>query len=256
MAQEGSKPGYPIESVDRALSLLLALEQTDRLSVAEASRLLEVSRSTAHRLLNMLQYRGFVRQDPRTRSYTGGPALIRIGLAAVNQLDVRAVARPILERIVADVDETAHVEVLQGADTMFLDCIESTKVIRAGARTGTTLPAHLTAGGKALLATLDHAELRSLLGRKALRGLTPSSITSFDELERELEEVRKRGYAINDRESEADLRAVAALIPSPDGPLSMDAAISVSGPASRLDDKRLDEIARVLLRELSPAAAA
>jgi IclR family transcriptional regulator, acetate operon repressor len=256
MAQEGTKPGYPIESVDRALSLLLALERTDRLSVAEASRLLEVSRSTAHRLLNMLQYRGFVRQDPRTRSYAGGPALIRIGLAAVNQLDVRQVVRPILERIVAEVDETAHLVVLQGADAMFLDAVESSKMIRAAARTGTTLPANCTAGGKALLATLDHAELRALYGRKPLPSLTPNSIRTLDELERELEEVRERGYALNDRESESDLVAVAALVTTPDGPLSLDASISVSGPASRLDDDRLAEIAGVVVRELQPAAAA
>lgn len=255
MAKEGTKPGYPIESVDRALSLLLALEQTDRLSVAEASRLLDVSRSTAHRLLNMLQYRGFVRQDPRTRTYIGGPALLRIGLVAVRQLDVRMIARPILERIVAEVDETAHLVVLQGADAMFLDCVESSKMIRAGARTGTALPAHCTAGGKALLATLNHAELRALLGRRTLQGLTPNSLTSFDELERQLEEIRARGYALNDRESESDLRAVAALVPTPDGPLSMEAAISVSGPAERIDGRRLDELAAIVLRELRPVTA-
>jgi IclR family acetate operon transcriptional repressor len=243
----GDRPGYPIESVDRALTLLLALEETGSLTVAEAGDLLGASRSTAHRLLKMLQYRGFVRQDPRTRTYVGGPAILRIGLAAVNQLDIRALARPTLEAIVGEVDETAHLVVLQRADALFLDCVEGGKAIRAAARTGTSLPAHSTAGGKALLARLPEARLDALLAETRLPALTPYSLTSARALKKDLERVRERGYAVNDRESEIGLRAVAAVIAQAPERLSMDAAITVSGPDSRITEDRIPEIAEVLL---------
>ena len=120
-AESTERPGYPIESVDRALSLLLIFESTDMISVSEAGQILGVSRSTAYRLLNMLQYRGFVRQDARTKAYMAGPALLRVGLAAVRQLDVRAAVRSLLEKVVEKVDETAHIVCLQRADAFFLD---------------------------------------------------------------------------------------------------------------------------------------
>jgi DNA-binding IclR family transcriptional regulator len=205
--------------------------------------MLGVSRSTAYRLLSMLQYRDFVRQDPRTKAYVGGPALLRVGLAAVRQLDVRATVRPALEAIVREVDETAHLVVLQRADAFFLDCVEGTKVIRAANRTGTSLPAHTTAGGKALLAQLSRERLKSLLSGTQLTSVTPKSITTMRALTKELDRIREQGYAVNDGESEVGLRAVAVPL---SGGLSVEAAITVSGPDARMSGKRLAEVATVI----------
>src|SRR5262245_25103960 len=82
---DATGPAYPIESVDRALTVILAFEETESITIAEASALLDVSRSTAYRLLNMLEFREFVRQDKRTKAFHGGPALLRVGLAAVQR---------------------------------------------------------------------------------------------------------------------------------------------------------------------------
>src|SRR6266571_1176414 len=99
MADSRTVPNYPIQSVSRALSLLLRLRDQPTLSVSEASDFLGVSRSTAHRSLAMLVQHDFVRQDSRTKLYVVGPALLQIGLAAVSRLDIRTVAQPYLHTL-------------------------------------------------------------------------------------------------------------------------------------------------------------
>lgn len=236
-AESTERPGYPIESVDRALSLLLIFENTEVISVSEASKTLGVSRSTAYRLLSMLQYRGFVRQDARTKAYMAGPALLRVGLAAVRQLDVRAAVRSLLEKIVEKVDETVHVVCLQRADAFFLDCVEGTKMIRAAPRVGTSLPAHCTSGGKVLLAALPRYRLDALLSDRRLPGLTKHSLTSLPKLLKELDQVREQGYAVDDEESELGLRAVAIRVDHPHVRLSVEAAITIAGPTTRMTEE-------------------
>src|SRR5262249_8034788 len=147
---EREAPRYPIESVDNAIQLLLALHERGSITVLDGSRLLGVARSTAHRLLAMLQYRGLVQQDPVLKTYLPGPVLIEIGLSAVRNIDIRGQVRPHLEHLVQDVGETAHLVVRRGASVMFVDCVESDRALRAGSRPGTPLPAPRTASGKVL----------------------------------------------------------------------------------------------------------
>lgn len=239
---EKSGPTYPIEAVDRALRLLLLFGEVDHVSVSEAGRYLGVSRSTAYRMLDVLKHRDFVRQDPRTKVYYGGSALLQAGLAASRRSDLRADLRPLLEQIVAEVDETAHIVVLQGTEAFFLDCQESSRVVRAVSRAGSALPAHCTSGGKVLLAQLSPEQLDKLLTSE-LPKLTRRSKGSPRGVERELAKIRKQGYAVNDEESELGLRAVAVLVPGTPSRGGIEAAISVAGPAQRLDPDRLEAIA-------------
>ncbi|WCB92097.1 Transcriptional repressor IclR [Baekduia alba] len=238
-------PAYPIESVDRALTVILAFEETDSLTIVEASRLLGVSRSTAYRLLTVLEHREFVRQDKRTKSFHGGPALLRVGLAAVQRSDIRVALHPLLERVVAEVDETAHLVVLQNGDAFYLDCVEGSKMVRATSRVGSSLPAHVSAAGKVLLANLPLRRLDELLSGE-LRAVTRRSKVSANSVTRELNKVRKQGWAINDEESEIGLRAVAVLVDAAATGTGIDAAITVAGPSLRLTPERLLEIAAIL----------
>lgn len=245
-AMTDSGPAYPIESVDRALSLILAFEDSESITVTEAGKFLGVSRSTAFRLLNVLEHREFVRQDPRTKHFYSGPALLRVGLSAVQRSDIRTALRPTLEEIVIRVDETAHLVVLQRSDAFYIDCVEGSKIVRATPRVGTVLPAHLTAAGKVLLANLPSAQLDDVLAGK-LVGLTKRSKTSATTIRRELGTVRKRGWALNDGESEEGLRAVAVLISAEDSGAGVDAAITVAGPTQRLTDARIEAFAQTML---------
>ena len=228
-----SAPKYPIESVDNALRLLLVLRQTPLLSVQQASAELGVAPSTAHRILAMLQHRGFVEQDPGTRGYRMGPALTEVGLSALRELDIRRAARPHLERLVAELDETAHLTVLRGTSVLFIDGVESARILRAGERVGHSLPAHATASGNVMLAALPDETLLELYPYERLERVTKRTVTSRRTLLRRLAEVRERGYAVNDGETEDDVVAVAAAIHAGDG--ASRGAITVAGPATRFD---------------------
>jgi DNA-binding IclR family transcriptional regulator len=241
-------PDYPLASVDNALRLIWLLRDRGRLRVAEAADALGVSRSTAHRLFAMLEYRDFARQDPATRAYLAGPWVTG---------DVRLLVRPAMERLCAELEETVHLVVLREASAVFLDSAETARGLRIGSRAGTVMPAHCTAGGKVLLAQLSPEELRGLYPSAALERMTPRSLPSLERLEPELARVRERGYATNFGESEADVAAVA--VAAPGDPGGRRASVTVSAPITRLDPDDAPRIAAAASRalaELIPVAEA
>src|SRR5437764_1238547 len=107
----------------------------------------------------MLQYRGFVRQDGASRSYVPGPTLDGLAFGVLRRLDARTRARPILEGLNDELEETVHLGRLEGADVHFIDSIESKRALRVGGRLGRSMPAHCTSTAKALLAQLRHDDL-------------------------------------------------------------------------------------------------
>jgi DNA-binding IclR family transcriptional regulator len=191
----------------------------------------------------MLAQHDFVRQDPRTKLYEAGPALLQIGLAAVSRLDIRSVAQPYLHQLTELTGETVHLVMLTGSDVLFLDGVESNRAVRNGLRIGAMVPAHTTAGGKSILATLKPRRLRALYPEDTLPVLTDTSIGSFAELEKALEEIREVGYATNNQESEDGLCAVAASVTDGESLLRVLPALTVAGPRDRMSSpERLAEI--------------
>ncbi|HSK90714.1 MAG TPA: IclR family transcriptional regulator [Euzebyales bacterium] len=239
-------PGYVIGSVDRALRVLLLLRARGPVTLTAVSRELDVAPSTAHRLLATLLRHDFVRQDAVTRAYLPGRMLLEIGLAAVGSLDVRRRARPELETLARDLEETAHLVLRDRDRVLFLDTVESPRAVRVTDRTGTTLPAHCTAAGKVLLAQLDRPALRGLLGAAPLERLTPRSCVDLDALERELRQIRARGYATNFAESERGLSAVAAAVPAAVGAAGT-MSVTVSVPSEHIAAARERELADAVI---------
>lgn len=230
-------PSYPIGSVDNALRLLMLFRKRNRLRVSDAAEDLGVARSTAHRLLAMLEYHDFVAQDTTTRLYVAGPSLTDIGLAIVRDMDIRTVARPVLEALGREVGETVHLLILRGSDVLFIDSVETSNVLRVGSRIGMVLPAYSTAGGKALLAYLPREEVRSMYPNARLAKVTTRTVTGRAELLRELDLIKKRGYGINMGESESDIAAVAAPIIDRHG--QMRASLAIAAPMARATEVRL-----------------
>jgi DNA-binding IclR family transcriptional regulator len=244
----GDAPQYPIESVDNALKVLLLLAQRPSLRMTEVSRYLGVASSSAHRLLAMLQYRGFLRQDPETRAYHAGPALDDLAFGVIGQLDVRVQARSVLGRLNAAVQETVHLGRLEGADVHFIAAIESTQALRVGSRLGRIMPAHTTSTGKALLATLPDEEILALYPEEQLAQVTPNTIASRTQLLATLAEVRRRGWASSSEESERGVASVAVALPGDGFPRL---ALNASVPRSRMNPS-----AQKLIREALTDAVA
>jgi DNA-binding IclR family transcriptional regulator len=225
-----------VESVERALLILLMLRDQSSVRVTDVSRELGVSRSTAHRLLSTLAQHGFVSQDRLTKAYRAGRVFIEVGLATVGDLDVRRKARQHLVQLSADVRETVNLLVLEGSGSRFIDGVEGDRLLKVSLRTGTLLPASTTSGGRVLLAELSSDEVRALYPN-GLPRLTDNTITDFAALDRELALVRRRGYAVNRGESEADLTAVA--VPVRDRLCRAVAALAISSLATRMGPDQL-----------------
>jgi DNA-binding IclR family transcriptional regulator len=219
-------------SVDNALRLLELMGEQQVVRVSEAAERLGVARSTAHRLLSALRRRGFVLQDKPNGVYRPGPVLNEIGLAAIGRIDIRLVARPILEELSEQTRETISLTLLEGRNVRFIDCVESPRTVRVGDRTGVVLPAHCTAAGKAILAALPRVELARRYHDHELDTRTSTSIATWEQLTTELEAVRLCGYAMNDEEGEEGICAVAVAVRDlTNAPL---ASLAVVLPAGRM----------------------
>jgi DNA-binding IclR family transcriptional regulator len=241
---DSAAPQYPIESVDNALKLLLLLGERPEIRLSEATRYLGVASSTAHRLLAMLTYRGFVRQDPASKAYLPGPALTGVAFAVFGRLDIAGTATPIIRTLSAQLRETVHVGMLDGAAVRFIAAVEGPTAVRVASRLGRIMPAHCTSTGKAMLAQLPLPELHQLLPDETLAGITARSIGSRRALEAELARVRDRGYAVNREESEEGVASVAVPIPTRAPGLRL--ALNAAAPQHRLPKSQYGPVATAL----------
>ncbi|WP_225640872.1 IclR family transcriptional regulator [Streptomyces werraensis] len=240
-----NKPSYPITSVDHALRLMLMLREDRPLRASEAAEELGVARSTAHRLFDMLCYRGFAVQNADKR-YVPGPSLWRAPTGCDMRQRLRTIARPHLEQLNQELDETVHLMVRDGAEVVFLDSVETRRVLRVGSRAGARRPAHRTSGGKALLAELSRCDLHTLYAEGLPTDL-PAQLRDIDGFHLALAAVRQRGYGLNVGESEPGVTAVGVCVKGTAGTAL--GALALSAPTLRMPRGRVPEIAECLAEQ-------
>ncbi|MGY1840273.1 MULTISPECIES: IclR family transcriptional regulator [unclassified Modestobacter] len=243
---EPGQPAYPIESVGNALRLLLMLQERTQLRVSECAAELGVARSTAHRLMAMLEHYGFLQRDAARRTYRAGEVLLSLGLAAVNGLNIRVRARPFMEALRDEVDETVVLVMQEGRNVRFVEAFETTKALRVGGRVGLTLPAHSTSAGLAILAAMTPEQLRALYPEDAAPGQPDDRNPSPAELESILAGVRQTGYAVAHTETDVDIGAVGVAIP--EGAGTPRAALAIAAPASRLTPESTEQWGEAALK--------
>jgi DNA-binding IclR family transcriptional regulator len=242
-----------VKSVQRAMRLLsILIEQGDR-SLSELAAATSLVPSTVHRLLGTLVDSGYVRQDPVTRRYAPGFGLLEFADRAEQQVtELRAVAVPEMRRLADDCRETVLLTVLDRREVVFIEQILGTGLVRMEVAPGRRMPAHVTAAGKALLAWQSPERLERLIEDGELEAFTAETVADADKLKRELERVRRRGWAIDYEEQEAGVACVGAPILQAGGaPL---ASLSVSGPTSRLRRRALNDLGEQLLAAASRIA--
>lgn len=237
-------PSPPVESVDRALVLLTSLRRGEVLSVSDAAAILGVAPSTAHRLLSSLVFRDYAVQD-RDRRYRLGPALIDQRAESLTLSRIRSLAHPALEKLNDDLGETVQVMVRHGRNIRFLDGVECGLPLRVGVRVDDEMPAHCSAGGKAILAAMSAAELDRLYAN-GLPDWPTARYRDLPSLKRHLSRIRQQGYGANFEETEQGVSGLGVAVRDRlDRPV---AAFTVAVPASRFVRSQVPEMRDALLR--------
>jgi DNA-binding IclR family transcriptional regulator len=232
-----------LNSVDRALSLIFLLGERKALRVQDVARDLGVAASTAHRLLAMLVHHGFAVVDLQ-HVYRPGPALEIVHTDLHSPAGLFGKVEIHMQSLAAATGETVHLVILEGTGTRFIGAVEAARPSRVFTRIGKVLPAHLTAGGKALLARLTLEEISELYPQ-GLRLRPEAAGPQFAALLRELALTRRRGYGMNVEGTEHGLSAVGAAIVHRSG--RGIAAISISAPSERTPYRRCMELGELVV---------
>lgn len=220
------------KTVEKALRLLGHLGAArGPIALQDVARGVGLHPSTAHRLLAVLVRHRFVQAGPEPGRYALGLRLAELGHAALDALELRAKARPTLERLMRESRETVNLMVLDGETGIYVDRVEGPQRVRVAATIGYRELLHCSAIGKAILGHLSEERLAPILAR-GLPSLTRRTIADPRQLRRHLREVRARGFAIDNEEGEVGIRCVGAPIFGHHGDVV--ASLSVSGPAYRL----------------------
>ncbi len=234
---EPSKP-TGVKSAGRALDIIEALaRERSGLGFTDLSRLQGIPRSSLHALLAVLTERGFVEFDPSRRVYALGLKTWEMGQAYLAHRDLVEKALPLMERVVAEINETVQLAVLDGMENVYLAKVDCSHPVRLQSEVGRRLYAHATGLGKVLLADLPEDELRRRFNGADLARLGPRTISRTDRLFEALETVRASGFAVDDQEYTAGLRCVAAPIAGPNGQTV--AALSASIPTTRAGPEQM-----------------
>jgi DNA-binding IclR family transcriptional regulator len=222
-------------SLRRALSLLMFVAHAggdpEGVSLTQLATELSVSKSTALRLATPLVETGLLIRTPQRGHFRLGSRTLQLGQLYLQGLDLRSVARPYLHRLLAAWNNTCHLVVRDGMSAVYIDKVENHAAVRMASRIGKRVPLQCTAVGKSMLA-FSGADLVTDALAAPLPAVTPWTITDPELFRRELHKTRKRGFAIDDRENEPDVRCVAA--PIFDCQDAVVGALSVSGLTSRL----------------------
>lgn len=230
-----------IQSVERALTLLEVLgEDEEGYRLTDLATRTGLSTSTVHRMLTTLEKRRFVQFDQSDGMWHVGRQAFAVGSTFVRQRNFVAPALPFLRRLRDQTRETANLGVVDDGEMVVLTQVESREIMRAITRVGGRAPMASSGMGKAILATYDPADVAAITRRHGLPKLTPKSLATSAELDRDLTLIRKRGYAVDDEEFVAGLRCVAAVVYNNQAEALC--AISVSGLAGRLTADRVSTL--------------
>lgn len=238
---------YPgTQAVLRAVALLKAFSDSQpELGLTELARSAGLNKTTAFRMLTALESAGLVAKNHETESYRLGPEVIALGGRALRANHLYLAARPELETLARKTGETATLEVLSGAETLILDEVLTQYFMGTTPSVGTRWPAHTTSTGKVLLAYLPSEQLDALLSR-TLAKPTRHTVVQPNQLRREFEQVRARGYAVADEELEIGYVAVGAPVRSHEDKVI--AAISIGGPSVRMTRTKIETVAPLVVQ--------
>ena len=239
MAEAAARNPERVQSLDRTFSLLEQLADGP-LTLSELAEATSLPMPTVHRLLRFLTSQGYARQD-RSKRYSLGLRMIRLGQSASRGLGPWIT--PYLARLVDLFGETANMALLEGDACVYVAQVPSPQSMRMFTEVGRVVMLHCTGVGKAILSELGDDEVRGLLERAGMPARTEHTITTVPAMLETLDRGRRDGYVLDDGEQELGVRCVS--VPLKDLPFR--AAISISGPSSRVRSEDVPRIAPQLV---------
>ena len=233
------KSNYIIQSVSHALDVLEEFRNdVDELGVTELSKKLKLHKNNVFRILATLQARNYIEQNKANENYRLGIKCLELGQTFIQQRGMLKQAKPILTDLAEKSGETSYVSILRSDDVVYLDSVETSSTVRVVSRLGLHMPIHATAAGKAIIAFESEEEVRKRFAKDMPR-YTRNTIGAIDDLLKNLAVAREKGYATDLEEFEEGLRCIAA--PIRDYTRKVIGAVSVSGPAHRLTDEKIEK---------------
>ena len=228
-----------IQSLSRGLKLLDYVVSAGKpVELGELAMLLGVERSSAHRLMATLIVSGFIVQDSQKR-YLAGPAILELASKVGSREQVHDIAGLYLNELAEKTGETTHLGVLGREQVVVTNCVASKHILAVTGRVGSSEPLYCTALGKAIACEMTDSEITQLSGNIKFKKYTPNTITSLSGFKKECLQVKEAWLAKDDEEFIAGIRCLAAPIKDFSGKVV--AAVGISGPTSRLDDKEYEK---------------
>jgi len=219
-----------VQVIARAGAILRALGQhPDGLTIRQISQVVSVPRSTVQRIVEALDNENLVISASATSGVRLGPALSALA-ALTKQFDIAKIAHPIMRQLARELGETVSLAVLDNGKAVVVEQVPGIHALRAFTAVGNSLPLHCSASGKALLAALPEERLNRFRSRMSFAPLTKNTLRSWNELERELQWVRRHGFAFDREEHQNGICAVGTVIYGPSGEM---AAMTIPAPKER-----------------------
>ncbi|MGM0923688.1 MAG: IclR family transcriptional regulator [Bacillota bacterium] len=228
-----------VQSLERALTLLNKLsEYPEGIQISRLAEQVGLTKSTVHRLLATLTNMNYTIKDEETDKYKIGLQVLFLSRNLINNINVVTIAKPFLEKLCQEVNETVHLCIEDRGEVIYIDKIESNQTIRMYSRIGSRAPIYCTAVGKVLLSGMDQDKKNETISKMKFIPKTPTTITSKKEFLEEIEKVDSQGYALDNSENEASLMCVAFPIFDHNGKII--ASFSVSGPNNRVTPELIE----------------
>ncbi len=233
-----------VQSLTRALIILEKLSEHDGgLTLTELARLGELPTSTTHRLLTTLENRRFVRFNRGANLWSVGVQSFVVGNTFARSRNFVPLAKIFMRHLMDQAGETVNLATHDQEEIVYLAQVECREIVRAFVRPGSRAPLHCSAVGKAILAAMPDVD-RNRITQHQMSGSGDAARLYTPDLMSELEDVRRRGYAIDDEEQSIGMRCVASVIYDENGgPL---AAVSISGPTARISNERIPTIGELV----------
>jgi DNA-binding IclR family transcriptional regulator len=234
-----------MKSLSKAIDTIDAVAEAGSAGIRELSFKTGFPPSTIHRIVATLVKKHYFQQDPVTKKYSLSSRFLELGSMVQQQTHLTSIARPHLERLMAETRESINLAVQDGDSAVYLDIVQSKySMLQLFTRPGARVPLYATGVGKMFLSQMNHSDLEAYLKKVELVPFTRNTMTRKDRIIEELAQIRRRGFAVDNEEMEEGVRCVAAAIFDHNGQSA--ATISITGAAMRVTPDRVEHFGELI----------